>query len=152
MLPLYVRHVAGKNEKVYGDQATLFTVLKGKTELQLVSANDALAASGRTDGNFWGFLKQIDAKKRVAFKPAEALYVTPKHVSPGDMTVDNAGYFSGFRAASEPERTWEYIAPKLVMHSGGSKASFEPKPNSGIVRFVAAKKISIPAGSCFRVH
>ena len=142
----------GKHDKVGADSASLWTVPKGRTELQLITAASALTSAGKPDGNFWGFLKQVDAKKKAAYKPTEPLYVIPKHVEPGDVTVDNAGFFLGFRAAMEPDRTWEWVAPKLVMHSGGAKATFEPKPNGAMVRFVATKKINIPSQHCVRLY
>ena len=52
----------------------------------------------------------------------------------------------------EPDRTWEWVAPKLVMYGGGAKATFEPKPNSSIVRFVVTKKINIPGQHCVRIY
>ena len=72
------------------------------------------------------------------------------HVEPADISVDNVGFFFNFGAAMEPDRTWEWVAPKLVMYGGGAKATFEPKPNSSMVRFVATKKINIPGQHCVR--
>ena len=143
----------GKHEKVSAETASLWTVLTGKTELQLVTVADALASTGKAaDGNIWGFLKLVDGKKNACFKPMEPLYVIPKHVAPSDIKVDNAGFFIGMRAAMEPDKSWEWIVPKLVVYAGGSKATFEPKVNSSMVRFVAAKKISIPSKHCVRMY
>ena len=68
------------------------------------------------------------------------------------ISVYNVCLFLNFRAAMEPDRTWEWVAPKLVMYGGGAKATFEPKPNSSIVRFVATKKINIPGQHCVRIY
>ena len=103
-------------------------------------------------GTFGVFLKLVDGKKNACFKPMEPLYVIPKHVAPSDIKVDNAGFFIGMRAAMEPDKSWEWIVPKLVVYAGGSKATFEPKVNSSMVRFVAAKKISIPSKHCVRIY
>ena len=79
-------------------------------------------------------------------------HVVPKPVLPTDMTCANAGYFLGMQAASDPNRTFEWVAPKMVMFTGGTRATYEPKMNSSVVRFVAAKKIAIAAKGCFKLH
>ena len=66
-------------------------------------------------------------------------------------SMDPADLISGMQAAANPDRGWEWISPKLVMYEG-VKAAFQPKPNSSMVRFVAAKKICIAANHCHRLH
>ena len=49
-------------------------------------------------------------------KPTETLYVAPKPVAIADATVQNAGYFIGLRAASDPEKKGDLPWPIMVVH------------------------------------
>ena len=73
-------------------------------------------------------------------KPTETLYVAPKPVAIADATVQNAGYFIGLRAASDPEEKGDLLRPIMVVHNGDKRATLAPRQNSQAVRFVNARK------------
>ena len=72
----------------------------------------------------------------MALKPADTLYVTPKPAAIADATVQNAGYFVGLRAASDPEKKGDLPRPTMVVRNGSKRANLALGQNSpsGLLR------------------
>ena len=71
---------------------------------------------------------------------------------PKDATIHNAGFFIGLRAAMSPDAKMDVLRPIVVVHSGvQQKITLAPKQQSSLIRFVAAKNISLGIDQCMRV-
>ena len=87
-----------------------------------------------------GFDTLVDSRKQVTLKPTDMLYVTPEPAAIADATVQDACYFIGLRAASDPEKKGDLLRPIMLVHNGDKRATLAPGQNSQAVRFASARK------------
>ena len=145
----------GDMEKdIQTDKAHVWVVLKGSSEPKRMTVSSAFAQMGCPPGsNVWGFKTVVDATKKVTLRPQAnaTVFVVPKRVTIVDATFQNAGFFIGLAQAKDTDKKMDLLRPELVLHpsaGGSSKGGLEPKPQSSMARFVAAKNLSVGPGQC----